>query len=60
MRMIGLAEVKTIMGWKSKTTVYKHIADGLFPRGIKLRENGNNRWNEEEVKSIACGNPFQP
>lgn len=60
-RFVRLPEVKTIVGF-GKSTIYAKIADGTFPKPIKLADRISvwklsdlDKWVEEQIALAEVG-----
>ena len=56
-KLLTLKQVSEILGGKSRSTIYRWIAEGGFPQPVKVR--GSSFWPEEVVaewrESVVTG-----
>lgn len=47
-RLLSIREVQSVIGGKSRSTLYRWIASGQFPRSVKIGGNSV-AWTEESI-----------
>ena len=47
LRLLNLREVQSLIGGKSKSTIFRWISENSFPKGVKFR--GSRMWTEDSI-----------
>jgi prophage regulatory protein len=52
MKLLRMTEVKAVFGYRSNSSIYSLINEGLFPRPVSIQKRSVS-WPDNEVK-IVC------
>ena len=47
LRLLGMKQVQPLVGGKSRSTIFRWISEGSFPKGVKFR--GSRMWTEDSI-----------
>ena len=50
MRLLTFSELRTILGGRGRTTIYRDVSAGRLPQPIRL--GGRVYWREEEIEAV--------
>lgn len=53
MKLIRISEVKTVFGYRSNSSIYGLINEGLFPRPVPIQKRSVG-WPESEVDTVCA------
>ena len=50
MRLLTFKELRTVLGGRGRTTIYRDVANGRLPRPIKI--GGRIYWRDEDIEAV--------